>query len=126
MGEVSSCGSAEMLSPGSKPPSKRLFELSKILLEAPSGITHRHHEAFFFDEPEVSFEEMCLGLPPSHCHQSPRTPFLDSFRFADNPLWMPSVRPWIFMSQITVRFWTASAHIGQSARLSGPGNTAKS
>jgi len=35
------------------------------------------------------------------------------FSFADHPLWMPSVRPSIFLFQTTVRFWTASAYIGQ-------------
>ena len=37
MGRVSSCGSAEMLSPGLKTSFKAPVELSKILVEAPSG-----------------------------------------------------------------------------------------
>jgi hypothetical protein len=40
---------------------KAPVELSKILVEAPSGITHRHHEAFFFDGPEVSFWEIAVN-----------------------------------------------------------------
>ena len=42
---------------------KAPVEVSKILLEAPSGIAHRHHEAFFFDGPEVGFEEAAMDLP---------------------------------------------------------------
>jgi hypothetical protein len=61
MGGVSSCGSAEMLSPGSKPSSKRPLSLAKYWL--------KHHRAsaevgFFDRKPQESF-----NLP--HCRHEP-------------------------------------------------------